>query len=120
MEQLKIGDELYFKRYARFSDNFTIQFATVERLTKTQVILTNGVRLKNNPIRDFHGKYGFRVHGGNTFDTWHIKTEEVVVEAKIEKEKQIICSWFERRKFTNEEKKIIYLKFKELNLLENK
>ena len=49
---------------------------------------------------------------------WHIQTPEILEEAKLEKERQTIVRWFDNRKFSEEDKRIVYTKFKELDLLE--
>jgi len=117
MELLKIGDKLYYKEHSRWNDNITYKFATVERLTKTQAILSNGTKLINEPTKWHYDKVvGYPTYG-DRWNKWYFQTEEILLEAKKEKEKQIINSWFEKRKFTNEEKRIIYLKFKEVDLL---
>lgn len=114
MELLKIGDKLYYKEHSRWTDNVLYKFATVDRLTKTQAILSNGTKLINEPIKDHYDKaVGYPIYG-DRWNKWYFETEEILQEAKKEREKQIINSWFEKRKFTNEEKRIIYLKFKEL------
>lgn len=119
MELLKIGDKVYQKIYSRWSDNIRYNFATVERLTKTQAILSNGTRLINEPVKGHYDKIVGYSTVGDRWDKWHIETDEILQEAKAEREKQIINSWFEKRNFTNDEKRIVYLKFKELGILED-
>ncbi len=119
MEKLKVGDKLYLKQHARWGDDIYYQFASVERLTKTQAVLSNGVKLINEPSKDYYSKeIGYSVYG-DRWTKWYFQNEQILIEAKVEKEKRLIDNWFSKRKFTNEEKKIIYLKFQELNLLES-
>ncbi len=40
MGQLKIGDKVYFKDYNRWTQETSYNLQSVERLTKTQAILT--------------------------------------------------------------------------------
>jgi hypothetical protein len=117
MELLKIGDKLYFREYYRWTSSVAYKFATVERLTKTQAILSNGIKLINKPQKcRYDNSVGYPVFG-NMLSKWHIETEEILLEDKKEREIKFINSWFGNKKFTNEEKRIIYLKLKELDLL---
>jgi hypothetical protein len=118
MELLKIGDKLYCKEISRWTDNVTYKFSTVQRITKTQAILSNGTKLINEPTKGHYDEVVGYTTYGDRWKKWYFETEEILLLAKKEREKQIINSWFEKRKFTNEEKRIIYLKFKELDLLE--
>jgi|688.fasta_scaffold02274_11 hypothetical protein len=113
---LKVGDKLYSKHNHRWSDEITYKFSTVERLTKTQAILSNGVRLINASKRDWFGDFGYQAYGGS-FVEWYLETPEILEKHEKNKERQMINSWFDKRKFSHEDKRIVYLKFKELNLL---
>lgn len=118
MELLKIGDKVYNANHSSFSRNVNYKFATVERLTKTQAILSNGTKLINEPIKGYYERdYGFCVYG-DKYTKWYLATDEILLKAEKEKERQLIKSWFNNKikTFTDEEKKIIYLHFKELNL----
>lgn len=115
MESLKVGDKLYQKQYKSWGRGITYNFATVERLTRTQAILSNGVRLINNGKMSC-GERGYSVYG-DIWSMWHIETEEILLEFELEQERKKIDSWFSNRKFSDEEKKIIYMKFEELGLL---
>lgn len=120
MELLKIGDKLYHKDHSPWTNNVTYKFETVERLTKTQAILSNGTKLINEPIKGHYDEaFGYPTYG-DRWDKWYFETEEILLEAEKEIEKQNVNYWFDKRKFTNEEKRIVYLKFKELDLLEAK
>lgn len=115
---LEIGDKLYNKEYSRWTSKTRYEFATVERLTKTQAILSNGTRLINELTKNhFDSIYGYSVFG-NISARWYIVTESVLLEAEKEKERQVIDYWFAKRVFSSEEKRIIYFKFKELGLLD--
>lgn len=119
LELLKIGDKLYHKGHQRYGDNIYYSFSEVVRLTKTQAILSNGTKLINEPIYDhYNKKVGYSVYG-DRWRKWHIETNEIVEAAKKEKERQFINHWFEKTKFTEEQKSIIYKTLKELNKLEN-
>lgn len=116
METLKVGDKVYNQLSPRWRDDIYYKFATVERLTKTQAILSDGTKLINEPLEDFYiKKVGFCVYG-DRYTKWRFVTEEIIEKAKAEKEKQTINNWFSNKKFTNEEKKIIYNTLKERDL----
>lgn len=118
MELLKIGDKVYNKKHQRWGDNFYYQFSTVERLTKTQAALSCGTKLVNKPELDYHSKtMGYPTYG-DSWTKWHIQTPEILEEAKLEKKRQTIVRWFDNRKFSEEDKRIVYTKFKELNILD--
>ena len=48
------------------------------------------------------------------YKRWYLQTDEILVTVKDEIERQKIEQWFCDKKFTDEEKRIIYLKFKGL------
>ena len=121
MKRLEVGDKVYNKEHARWGGNVYYRFEVVERLTKTQAVLSNGIKLINEPVKSSFSKdtVGYSVHD-DRWKKWHIQTDEIILEAKAEKERQTINSWFELRKFTESEKQIVYLKFDELGILEAK
>jgi hypothetical protein len=114
---LKVGDKLYSTHNHHWVGEITYKFSTVERLTKTQAILSNGVRLINASKKDWFGNSGYQAYG-DSFVEWYLETPEILEEHDKNKERQMINSWFDKRKFSHEDKIIVYLKFKELNLLE--
>ena len=119
MELLKVGDKVYYKDHSRWTNFVTYKFATVDRLTKTQAILSNGTKLINEPTNDNHDKvFGYSTYG-DKWSKWYVQTPEILEEARLEKERQAIVRWFNDRKFSEEEKRIIYNKFKELNILDS-
>lgn len=119
MNKLKIGDKLYNKEYSRWTNSTYYKFASVERITKTQAILSDGTKLINEPTKShYENIVGYCVYG-DRYKKWSIETEDIIIEAKIERERQDIIKWFANRKFSDEDKRIIYNKFKELNLLES-
>jgi hypothetical protein len=119
MELLKIGDKLYNKKHQQWGNNVYYQFSTVERLTKTQAVLSCGTKLVNEPKFDNYIKtIGYPTYG-DSWNKWHIQTPEILEEAKLEKERQTIVRWFDNRKFSEEDKRIVYTKFKELNILDS-
>jgi hypothetical protein len=115
MEKLKIGDKVYHIKHKN-SGAISYNLAHVERLTKTQAILSTGVRLINEPTenKSDNNIIGYYVFG-NRWEKWHIQTPEILEEAKKHKEMQKISIWFSNKKFTDEEKKIIYNLFNEQN-----
>lgn len=118
MEKLKVDDKLYFTSKQRWGRRINYRFETVVRLTKTQAVLSDGTKLINEPTTDWSAdKKVCYSEYGNRYDKWYFQTEEILLEAKKEKERQSIESWFESRKFSDEEKRIVYLKFKELDIL---
>lgn len=118
MEQLKVGDKLYNKQHQQWGNNVYYNFSTVERLTKTQAILSNGTKLVNEPKFDNWSKtIGYSVYG-DSWNKWHIETPEILEEANKEKTRQKIVNWFKNRKFSEEEQFIIYNTFKTINQLE--
>jgi hypothetical protein len=120
MNPLKVGDKVYLKAHSRWRNDVYYRFEVVERITKTQAILSNGIRLINTPEVDYYSKIVCYPVYGDTWVKWSIQTPEILEEAKAEKERQSIISWFNDRKFSEEEKRIIYTTFKDLNILEAK
>lgn len=118
MELLKLGDKVYEKTHQRYGNNIYYNFSEVERLTKTQAILANGKKIINEPTKGHYDTViGYPTYG-NRWDKWHIVTPEILEEAQKEKTRQTIVRWFDNRKFSEEEKYIIYNTFKTLNQLE--
>jgi len=117
MEKLKIGDKLYYKKHSNICKNITYLFATVERLTKTQAILSNGVRLVNLPNLDTFTKKTAYSIVGDFWEKWYIETAEIIDEAKKETERQTIVYWFKNKKFSEDEMCLVYNTFKELGTL---
>jgi len=108
MEKLKVGNKLYHTYHSRWNSDVRYDFATVDRLTKTQAILSNGIKLINEPIKGHYDKeVGYGVYG-ERYDKWYFENPEVLLEAKKEKERQKIDIWFSAKKFTDEEKEMIY------------
>jgi len=68
MEKLKKGDKVYHERYHHHGDNVTYIVETVELVTNTLAILSNGVRLINDPyMRDgevMYSQYGKNIING--------------------------------------------------------
>ena len=118
MEKLKVGDKLFYKNSGRWYNSITYSFADVVRLTKTLAVLSNGIKLIIEPTKDTYSNNDIcYIQYGDRYKKWFITTEEVLNLAKKEREKTYINNWFLTRGFSDEEKRIVYLKFKELNLL---
>lgn len=113
--KLQVGDKLYKRGDNRWGRESIPQFASVVRLSATQALLSNGVRLKNE-IRFWSEKLCFSEVGKN-FEFWYFETPEIVEEAKRLKEESRIRRWFELKKWDIEEMKLVYETFKEKNLL---
>lgn len=75
MEKLKKGDKVYHERYHTYGDNVTYIVETVERLTNTQAILSNGVRLINAPYE--HNSVVMYSQYGEKNNKWHISTDNL-------------------------------------------
>jgi hypothetical protein len=117
MELLKVGDKVYNEKHHTWSRSVSYQFSTVERLTATQAILSCGTRLVNKPQLGFDRKTVQYPTHGDLYTKWSIPTLEVIEEARLEEERQTIVRWFDSKKFTEDEKRIVYAKFKKLGLL---
>ena len=118
MENLKVGDKVYNVSKHRWSDITYYNLCEVVRLTKTQAVLDNGTKLINEVTTDYNRDKVFSEYG-DKYNRWYFQTPEILEKAKKEKEKQFVRNWFGKRNFTDEEKNIVYLKFKELNILDN-
>lgn len=117
LRKLVVGDRLCNKIAVRFGKGTFYTFATVERLTKAQAVLSNGVKLVNEPhIGRFGNDVEYSTYG-DSWNKWTFETEELIEEARKEEERQQINNWFASRTFSEEEKAIIYNTFKELNIL---
>lgn len=121
--KLQIGDELVLVSYQRWGNNKFYKASKVVKLTKTQAILEDGTRLINDLVRMSYysdeKEKGFEEYG-NRSDRWQILTDKIKSEWQEEKQRQKINNWFSNKKFTEEEKKIIFDKFTELNLITEK
>ena len=117
MDKLKVGDKVVKISRSRWGNNTNYTFATVTRITKTQAILSNDVKLINEPTKRPIGKeIGFPIYGNKW--TFYINvTDEIIEEANQEKKRQTICNWFSEKEFTEDDKKIIYETFEKLNKL---
>jgi len=116
MEKLKVGDKIYVAETSKWSSRVNYIIDEVVRLTKTQAVLSKGTKIINEPTIDWYKKYCFLQYG-NRYNRWYHQTDEILDNIKIEKEKQLIENWFYNKKFTEEEKRIVYLKFKEIDKL---
>jgi hypothetical protein len=118
MEQLKVGDKVCLVQNQRFGTGINFYFSEVERLTKTMAVLTNGKKLINEPKTRHYNKniYDFYEYG-DKWICWQRTTPEILEAYKKEQQRVKISNWLHNRKFTDEEKAIIYNTFKELNIL---
>ena len=114
MEKLKIGDKVYIAETSRWSSRVNYILDEVVRLTKTQAALSSGRKIINEPTTDWYKKDCFLEYGERC-NKWYLQTDEILVTVKAERERQDIEQWFVSKKFTDEEKKIIYLKLKQLS-----
>ena len=113
MEKLKIGDKIYIAETSRWSSRVNYILDEVVRLTKTQAVLSKGRKIINEPTKDWYQKDCFCEYGDRC-KRWYLQTDEILVTIKAEIERQKIEQWFSDKKFTYEEKRIIYLKLKGL------
>ena len=119
--KLKIGDKVCLVQKQRLSSGNNYYFSEVERLTKTMAVLSNGKKLINEPKKRYNNDniYEFYEYG-DSWKYWELTTPEILEAYKLERERLVIANWFYNRKFTDDEKAIIYNKFKELNILDSK
>jgi hypothetical protein len=115
-QKLKVGDKVYSIEHEQWGNNIYYIFATVERITKTQAILSNGVRLINEPKNNYHNNIGYQTFG-DSWKWYHIQTVEAIEESKKENKRQDIVRWFKNKKFTEEEQFLIYDTFKNIDKL---
>jgi hypothetical protein len=113
-ENLEIGDKLVNIENNRWTSFTKYTFASVERLTKTQAILSNGVRLKSEKSM-WDGVVMFKVVG--SYGSYQFATPEIRIIAEKERKNIIAHNWISSKKFSNEEKLLVYEYFKSLNKL---
>lgn len=111
MEQLKVGDKVYKEQKGIWSEFTNFYFAKVERLTNKQAILSNGVRLINEPKQSWGRKFIEFSEYGDRYERWSLQTDEILAKAKIENIKIKANNWFGSHKFTIEQMVTIYDKF---------
>lgn len=115
MEELKIGDKVYNTKQDGFDDFIRYSFSEVVEVTKTLVILKNGVRLLNQPrISYITESIGYSVSRQKGVH-WHLVTLQAIRNAQIENKKIAAFDWFKSKKFTLKEKQLIYEQFKEMH-----
>lgn len=117
MEKLKVGDKIYIAETSIWSKRINYILDEVVRLTKTQAVLSKGRKIINEPTTEWDNKETCFPEYGDRYRKWFLQTEEVLIKVKSERERQFIEQWFSNKKFTDEEQKLVYVKFKELNLL---
>lgn len=109
MEKLKIGDSVYLMQNQRFGTGVIYSIQTVERLTNTRAVLSSGIQLINEPKNTrYEGDVVFFEQYGDRWNRWKYTTPEIIDAARIEDQKRKASSWFYSRKFTDEEKLLIY------------
>lgn len=106
---LKIGDRLCQKVYKRFGSGIQgYNFEEVVRVTKTQAVLDSGIKLLREPkFNGFDKKYVYETYG-DTYSTWDFETTDIIDESKEFNRISKINSWFNSKKFTQEEIIIIH------------
>ena len=114
MRQLDVGDKLYNVKQDGFGDFARYSFSEVVKLTKTLAVLKNGVRLYNQPrpsyIIEDVGYCVSRKRGTH----WHLVSLKAIRNAQVENQKIAAYDWFESKKFTLQEKQLIYKEFQKL------
>jgi hypothetical protein len=108
MEKLKIGDKVFNKKSSRYSAFTDYSFGEVVRLTKTQAILNNGIKLINEPTTDWNSKDICFCLYGDRYTKWFFQNEEIIKEANKEILRKKIHYWFIDKKFTDQEKEQVY------------
>jgi len=106
-QKLKIGDEVCIKIHQRFGNKFRYEFDTIERFTKTQIVLKSGIKLINEESKDYIGNLCFSQYR-DRYTKWYIATKEHHLEHEKEQNRQKISNWFDSKKFTDEEKLNVY------------
>lgn len=81
---VKVGETIY-EIYGSFGN---LSKRKVERITKTQIILDRGTRLRNDPIKMYGGKESYLLHvvgktGWNNTN-YYLETEELIAQYKHE------------------------------------
>jgi len=114
MEMLKIGDKVCLVQSQRYGDGTNYCFSEVERLTKTMAVLANGKRLINKAqISHYNNRVPEFPEYGDSWTRWQIETPEILEEHKKSLCEKKALDWFNGKKFTKEEKILIYNLFNE-------
>ena len=83
---VKVGDTIY-ERYGS-SDSFLLYKRKVERITKTQIILDRGTKLKNNPLKMWRSEEAYYLDAvdrnvwSNT--NYYLETKELITQYRHE------------------------------------
>ncbi len=113
---LKVGEKVCSIHYHRHSDKKSYNFSEVERLTATRAVLKNGVVLVNKPCIDYYKNEEFRQYGESAYSgRWQRATASLIEEAKVERHKSKVETWFSNKKFSFDEKEAIYNLFSNQN-----
>lgn len=100
---LKIWDKIYAK-HSNYLNGYSYVFDEIERVTKTLIITKEGRRLKNNWDSCVE-KTNIRYQWNRVFE---LVTDEILKDNERIENINKIEGWFYNKKFTIEEKKIIY------------
>jgi hypothetical protein len=116
MDKLKIGDKVYNIENRRFEElNTYYKIETVVKLTPTQAVLSNGVRLINEGF--FNGKVDngikFNIFGKRGY--WILVNEENIPMLNKNIKEQTAYHWFQTHKFTIADMLKIYNTLNEKN-----
>lgn len=107
IQKLKVGDKIYNERNNRWTGETEFLIGEVVRITKTQAVLSNGIKLINEVVKGWNKENCFAEYG-NRWNKWFIQTNDFLERYNEWRVKRIIEKWFDAQKFTFEEKKIIY------------
>ena len=111
LRKLIVGDVLYRKYSERYSRNVIIDVATVERLTPTQALLSNGVRLINDvPKITEYKKVPEYTIKSDSFSSYRFITDNIIKEKEeLNRVNKIKKWWFKSKdSFTMNELEEIY------------
>jgi len=114
--KLEVGDKIVSVVSIRWTNFIDYNFDEVERLTSTQAITKNGIRLKNEGRLSWadNKTIKFKEHkSGYDADNYQLVTDKILQDYNVEKHKQKVSNWFDKQKFTFEQKELIF------NLLNN-
>ena len=83
MEKLKVGDVVSLEIYQGWGNSGFYKIDIVERLTKTQAVLSSGTRLINKPKPFMGGKKLLYAEYGNNLTKYIIENPEILKTTNV-------------------------------------
>ena len=118
---VKVGDTIY-ERYGS-SNSFLLYKRKVERITKTQIILDRGTKLRNNPLKMWGDEeaYCLDAVGRNAWSNtnYYLETEELIAQYKHEQlflKTKRMFELLDLKKLTDEQLNILLSAINQINL----